>query len=408
MTTGLRRALPVVGLLGALVVMIVLWRQATSTDKQAPPDAARAIDRGAVGGTSGETATRATGTGSGPSLPAAPIDAPPRARGVTFAAPGSLAKIPDRYEITPSGGSVFVNLAGGQSTHYAASTGRPSSPRRVAKGRVVDRADKPVPGAIALVATSFWLTGGDVMAAGGAITDDNGEFVIDQAPTDKPFAIALHATGWSELVEVGTAPVVLRMRGRGELHGRATYNGHGESFSITLTTRPPTPFRLDYETDPDGRYVIASVPPGDWHVRIALAQSIAGGVSKATERDVTITDGGKTAVDVAQTSAAMVVATPKLPDGYDVKMIEYWMFPGVAVPATIAAAKARAKAEGTPGVLYGGHDALNPTQFHDVAVGSYQICAIADRDALFACVAVAVLDGDPVREVDVRLVAPPK
>lgn len=65
--------------------------------------------------------------------------------------------------------------------------------------------------------------------------------------------------------------------------------------------------------------------------------------------------------------------------------------------------RARAKAEHTPYLLFGGVDASPPDEFHDVAAGSYVACVALGRTAYFGCTPVVVLDGAGVREVTVRV-----
>jgi hypothetical protein len=325
--------------------------------------------------------------------------------GIGFGNPGTLAAIPDHYELTSTTGNVFVNMAGGRSEMYSYRAREPG-PARTIHGKVVDAKDRPVAGAVVLVATDFWIVGGSLGGSAGATSDAAGEFAIDNAATGTLFATAMHATGWSDIVTVGDTPITLRMRGHGTLAGRATYNGHGESFAIHIATPAKPSVSIEYESDPDGRFTIASIPPGAYHVSIGLAQQITGGVSKTDARDITIEDGKTVQLEIAQVSGTIVVVSPKLPADYKPETIEYYLFPASAAPPDATNLRARGRAEKVPSLLFGGQDALVPTQFHDVAAGSYLVCAEADRDRSFACTPVTVIDGDSVREIEIAFPPP--
>ena len=186
---------------------------------------------------------------------------------------------------------------------------------RDVRGRVIDAKNRPVAGAVVLFTDRVYVVASHLTGPAGATTDTNGEFSSASVPEGTIRAVALHPSGWSDVVEVGNAPLVLKLRGRGALRGRATYNGHGESFDLKLWPRPAPSFGFHYQTDSDGRYSIASLPPGDYTVAFALAQIGMDGVSDSIERDVTIVDGATADLDVTQASAAVIVVAPQLPAG---------------------------------------------------------------------------------------------
>jgi len=327
-------------------------------------------------------------------------------QGVGFESPGSLSKIPDHYELSLIDGRAFVNLAGGASRLYpgGSTQDRPQGPS--VRGRVVDAQGRPIAGAVVIIDDRIDIMAGHLAGITGATSDARGEFSLEAAPAGT-VAIAVHSSGWSELVETATTPLVLRMRGHGRLRGRATYNGKGESFNLFLKTRPESKLAFHYQTDPDGRYVMASVPPGPYTISVQLAQTIAGGVSKSTVREVSIVDGETAELDVAQTSGTVVVVTPLLPAGAEPPgIVEHWLFGGTVIPADIDSVRTRAKAERTPGILFGGQDAMTPNQFHDITAGDYVTCVVIDRTALFGCASVRVTESDPVREVGLQVAAP--
>jgi hypothetical protein len=310
--------------------------------------------------------------------------------------PGALSKIPSRYQLVLRGGHAAVDLGGGESTVTFPFPDPPRATRAVS-GRVVDAAEHGVAGAIVMVGDHLTTWSGTLTAAAGTTTAADGSFSITDAPATPAVAVAFDPSGWSELAAVGDEPLVLHLRGFGSLHVRATYNGHAESFEMQLVSQTAA-FQVNYLSDPDGTFTIASLPPGPYTAAIGLAQEIGGGASQLTTRQIEIAAGTTTELDIAQTSATTVVATAHgsiAKPGY----YQYWLFAGTA-PPTLDAARARASAEHPPAYLVGGQDLLVPVQFHDTSPGSYAACARTDANA-FGCTAVTVLDGDTVRELEI-------
>jgi hypothetical protein len=320
--------------------------------------------------------------------------------------PGTMRAIPARYELVTKDGYAAVNLAGGAPTHYRAGLGSRSPPRtREIRGRVVDASNRPVAGAIVLANESIEVFGGQLLADAGATTGADGTFAIEKAPGDAVVQ-AFDPTGWSDVVATTGAPVELVLRGRGELRGKLSYDGHAESFALVLTRTGQPGFRVFYQSDPDGRYVIASLPVGTYAVSIGLAQSIQGGASKTVKREVTIEAGTTTTLDLDQRSSTVVVATTRLPAAVDLETIEYTLLPGKP-PADRKEARTRMRAGEGTGQLVGGIDAKIALQFHDIEPGAYHVCSAVNDDLLWGCASVVVVDGDVAREVEIHVAAPP-
>jgi hypothetical protein len=381
-------------------------RQPESSAVVTPPDAA-------LGGASPSAAIPAP---HGAAIPSA-APQPPRLGGPpvdssgsgarqgigVMRSPGALAKLPDHYTLgkTLSGG-VGLNLAGGDPTSVRVSNGFGEPPSgRTLHGRVVDGSGNPIGGALVFVdANGFNIMGADMLADAGTTANADGTFAIDNAPAGTGVAVALDAQqGWSDITPITDAPLTLTLRGHGALHGHATYNGHGESFSLELRQAAP-PFQIYYESDPDGTFTFASLRPGDYTLTCGLAQAIGGGVSQQQTQQVTITAGQTTEVAFAQVSKTTVAVTAA-PMGMNI--MEYWLFSGPAVPADYRAARTRGHTEDAHYNLLGGKDHDTADEFHDVAAGSYVACASGDQGSDFGCTPVTVADGDAVKEIAVTM-----
>lgn len=324
-----------------------------------------------------------------------------------FGAPGRLAKIPDQYEITrDSSGVVFVDLGGGKSTLYSGHV--PAAvPHHALTVTVLDRARAPLANAVVTVEKRVDVMGGAIAGRAGATTDATGRATFE-VPNEAFQAVAIHHDGWTNVAEVAADATSLELVlvGRGALNGRAKYNGHAETFELYLTN--PT-MRINYETDPDGTFTIASLPPGTWSVKCGLAQEITGGASKQDEKTVVIEDGKTATVEFDQTAGTTIVAEVAMPaDTANPPIIQAFLFPGNATPPDATNVRDRARAEKVTHLLFGGVDAMRPIQFHDVVPGSYLVCELGGDNlkvagTLFGCAQVKVLAGDPIREVKVAL-----
>ena len=322
---------------------------------------------------------------------------------IDIGAAGSLAVAPQVYVLDSGGGAPSVNLAGGPSRVSSMGDGA-HGPTVGLRGSVVDPAGRPVPGAIVILGAQISIVFGHLSGSAATTTDGAGRFTID-APKDAGFALALDPRGWSSVVPIdtgATAPLSLKLVGRGALHGRLRYGGRGDVFAIRAVLRD-RPFTVHYQSNPDGQFEIASLPPGSYVVSLGLAQTIAGGSSQATERVVTIEDGKTAELVVDQRTGATIVVAPRL-DARVPDTLEYWLVTGPA-PTTAALAKADQTRWAATPMLFGGMDAAKPMEFHDVAPGSYQACVSDASAGLFGCAGVAVSATDSAREVEVALAA---
>jgi hypothetical protein len=313
---------------------------------------------------------------------------------------------PNKLSLVTVGGFVTVNLAGGQPTIRPYGDRMVGATRSVS-GHVIRRSGQPVAGAIVLVDHRIDVSAEQIIAASGAITDVTGAFTVDRAPVGAAVAIAFADGEWSDTVELGDAPIELHMIGHGALTGRATYDGHGETFALLLQHQQFSVRR--YNTDADGRIAITSLPPGTYHLSAGLAQAFGGGQSRTIERDIVIEDGHTTDVELEQKPGATVVVTGHPPDDVAPQGFVYWLFTGAA-PASATTARAQAIAEHPPRAAIGGNGKIEPTQFHDVSPGNYTACAglfdVRTMDALdapFGCTVLVVHDTDTVRELDILL-----
>ncbi|MGE0872865.1 MAG: hypothetical protein AB7P03_30195 [Kofleriaceae bacterium] len=419
MTNASHRAAIGVLLVAAAVTAYCATRTASSPqlrDGAAPPDPwAPGSSDGSTGGVTGgatwppgrTTITQSASADDGKTTQSRSVELSGTPQGIgPGGAPGSLANIPERYELSTPSGHAYVNLAGGQLQIKPAEPRAVTQPRAL-RGTVVDRAHRPIEGAIVMVGDSLWVVFGHLTGDAGATTNAAGEFEINNAPAGGLFAIALHPTGWSSPTPITDEPLQLTLLGRGALKGRATMDNRGDSFTISVATIPRPIFRVDYESDPDGRFEIASLPPGKFTVGFGLAQSITGGSSHWGHREIEIVAGQTTELDVDQASSTVVVATPQVPDGTKVNMIEYWLRPGPS-PKLLDVARATANESGVRSMLYGGGDSLTPIQFHDVDPGRYSVCAAINRDQWFGCAELTVIGGESVRELEIKVFPVPK
>lgn len=348
--------------------------------------------------------TNAVPTPQPSTLPAVPEPAEVPTTGDLLGIPSmSMVESTGSYQLYASDGYMLVNLRGGKPALFP--FGGPSTDKeRAVRGRVTDRSGKPVAGAIVFSDRGVSIRLDTIMALAATVTDANGEFALTDAPADECFVIALAADDWSALIPCGDEPLELPILGHGSLAARITYDGEPETFDIHLGTRDRR-FGLSYTTSRSGSLKIPSLPPGTYVASVGLAQSVGGGRSKTSARQITIVDGkvANLELDLAGGTTVVLQATP--PKETAPKGITYWLFVGAA-PKDGAEARARAKREGTTSMTVGAGATLDPVQLHDIAPGRYWACAAffdpATMNALdkpFGCKPVTISAGDAVREV---------
>jgi len=404
----MRRLVVAVGV-AMLVAAITIWYLVLRPPATQPPGAP---DLAGAPGSSGPVPGR-VGAGSGAASSSGSGTRPHRPRGPNdpvngFGAPGRLATVPDLYELTAQdgGGMAFVDLGGGKSPLHTYRTPE-AQPRHALDVVVLDRSRAPLANAVVVIEKQFDVMGAGIGARAGGTTDASGRATI-QVPNEALRAVALHRDGWTAVAEVAAdaTSLELALAGRGAITGRATYNGHPETFSLSLANGS---FRIMYETDPDGTYKIASLPPGTWDIKCGLAQEITGGASKQDAKKVVVEDGKTATVDFAQTAGIVIVAEAAIPAGVaNPNTITAFLFPGTTPPPDPLTVRTRARAENVPALLFGGADAMRPIQFHDATPGAYLVCELGAENLkepaqLWGCAQVTVLDGDTVREVKLTL-----
>lgn len=391
----------------ALVITVVLLVARLGSDRPA--------ERTAPAVAAGQSPTVATtaaeaSTVSAAASPASPQQPAAAVSGTTLSPRQSAPRTdpPGRVRLTRVDGYSAVHLGGGVPT-IRPFGGRDQRPTRRVRGRVVDRGGAPVAGAVVLADRGFNLVGESMMALGGATTDRDGTFTIDDAPADRCFVVALADRDWSTIGEVsGDEPVELRIVGHGALDATFTYDGEPETFSLHLKGHGLRGSGA-FETGSDGKLAIASLPPGSYTARAGLAQALGGGHSALQTRDVTIVDGETTRLELAFGAGMTVSVKAIAPAGTKPRAITYWLFRGAA-PRDGTDAAARDKAEGAPSMTHGGGLATEPVQFHDVEPGSYWACAafydptvMGELDRPFGCARVVVAADVSVAEVSVTL-----
>jgi len=154
-------------------------------------------------------------------------------------------------------------------------------------GRVLDDAGEPVDDA--LVTCRFMSerpgTGeGEVRSSSQAVSDDEGRFTLDDLDEGQYMVMATRA-GYAparvELVAAGTEDLELRLSDGASLRGQVVDAETSEplaGFSVVVLLRVSELGRETYQTatvfDPDGRYEIVGLAPGDYDV-IATARDYA-------------------------------------------------------------------------------------------------------------------------------------
>jgi hypothetical protein len=306
------------------------------------------------------------------------------------------------------GGFSLVHLGGGEPAIRPFGT-RDKAPVRTVRGRVIDQNGSAVAGAIVLANPGFNVRESTVMARASAVTDASGHFTIDDAPAANCQVVALLQHEWSDVVEAGDAPIELRMHGHGSLTGTFTYDGGPETFHVYLRT-PDKVLSAQFQSDALGHIEVTDLPPGIYNATVGLAQSFGHGQSQTQTREIVISAGKTTELELAFKVGTTVAMDATPPPGTTPKGLTYWLFAKDA-PRDGEDARTRKLAENAPSMSVGGGSRLDAVEMHDISAGSYWACAAffdaATMDAMtrpFGCRRVEVRDGDAVVEVSIPLV----
>ncbi|MFT3696618.1 MAG: hypothetical protein QM831_25990 [Kofleriaceae bacterium] len=309
--------------------------------------------------------------------------------------PGTLATMPDHYELTNVGDGLVVSLTGGQWATTKKSAPIDLGPTHPVTVHVKTDGGAPVAGAV-VIATLGRFSNDNLIFTGpaGGTTDATGTATFD-VPQKPMTVVALHHDGWSSIAPLGTTQDLVIPK-PGTLTGTATYDGRPESIAFTL--KSPDQPELRYETNPDGTFTIAALHPGTWELAYQLAQPVTGGAGRTQTMSVTIEAGELATVKLALASATLVVIHTNLTDA---KMIDYFVIDGEVSPAT----RAEAKQLHPQGGAYGGHDLSKDIQVHDVQPGKHTACInkrYADKHEAIACTHFTLMPGDDLKELTIE------
>jgi RNA polymerase sigma factor (sigma-70 family) len=297
-------------------------------------------------------------------------------------APAQPALAPDHgagYIITRAPIGVAVNLDGGMSPLVTrpGATSQTKATSRTLRGRVVDAGGKPLANVVVLASASLMAWEKSVGGDAAVTTNTDGEFEVAIRDAQL-FAVALHPThGWSQPVTIAAGKtdvaVEIRVAKSGGLTGRVRRANTGHHATLFIKNADES-FGLRFDTDAKGNFALPLLPLGKWTVSATPAQIFAGGTSKAVKREVVL-DAASKNLDIDLPTGSLVVVTTKDFDKA-LKWIEYYLVPA-SVPVTPDAAALRelGKQDKALDLLLGGRDIDRPAQFHDVAAGTYTLCA---------------------------------
>jgi RNA polymerase sigma factor (sigma-70 family) len=327
-----------------------------------------------------------------------------------------------RYQLTViSENSAAIELTGGLSevtTHpqHPKAPGDPPDPIvRTISGRVLDRDGVPRSGVVVITGKILSARFGNLMGQRGATTTVDGRFEIGVTHPDAIAVLALHETGWSELVQLPAGDVDARLELR--LHGPARFEGSLRRADAPVISQlhlgsARTGLVMGVESDERGHVVIEAVPPGHHEVAIGLAGG--GGSDARLSRTLELVAGRTVTWDADLDAGSTVVVDTHLPADSTHQTIEYTMVPG-RPPQSAAELKERFEAltgAERRRMLFGGIDLDNVMEFRDVPRGKASVCVQLQerRDVVlaFGCSQIDVRAGNDVQEVDVTpvLVAP--
>jgi hypothetical protein len=338
---------------------------------------------------------------AGTALPArdTPSRALPRPRAAAVVAPPH-AEPPAPYELSDIGPtSVAVNLEGGPATSYTMFTGDPPPRDRAITGIVTFSDGRPAHGAIVVADDRLTARGRELFGSAGATCDEDGSFELRVVANEGLAVVALHTTGgWSPaaVVPAGTdaRDVRLRLDAPGAVTGVVTRAGDPEQAEVTAVNAGSS---FTTTSGEDGRYRLASLPAGDYTLRVGLAQTIDGGSSRAVEAAVALRSAHTATVDVDLPAGTLLAVPLQYDEGDAPTVITY----------DLAAADPDAP-QPRRNMLFGGADAVKLMQFHDVVPAAYELCVRAQspgepRRELTRCKRVEVTRDPPVQDVEIDL-----
>lgn len=267
---------------------------------------------------------------------------------------------------------------------------------RVAKGRVIDAAGKPVAGATVVLGTQI-MSDGDSLTAKGfgsvlddqlglrrATTDDRGGFRISGIAEDKLAIVAEHAErgrSAAAIIPAGKddSTVELRLAPFGGLRGKVTINGEPAP-GLSVIVGPPSgaAHMVIARTGADGSYAVDKVAAGDYKVTV-----IAGGGAGASmaAKPATIQPGKVAVVDVDLVEGKLTLVVTVAPEGDGViNAAQVFLFEGNASPRTggeinelfLNATSGDGSGTAKMSFSFGG----KPASFTKITPGNYSVCVI--------------------------------
>lgn len=293
---------------------------------------------------------------------------------------------PGAYEVsTIDATTVAVNLTGGPSGVYLFEPhGAAPSFMRTIRGRVTDANGSPVAHAVVVVGERLETSFDSLMGEQGALTNADGTFNITTRNDKAKSAVALHPQqGWSPRVAIAAGAdevnLAIAIQKPGALVGKITRGDSPLDATVSVLAIDKQSFDIRLETDTRGTFELPLLPPGNYKVIAGALQQFAGGSSPPAIREVTVTSGSYTKLELDLPSGSLIVASVKPAGGVKLSTVEYTLVPGTGTydVATLAKMARNFKARS---YLLGGRDVDREAQFHDVVPGTYTFCVEARVD----------------------------